>query len=287
MAGESDEGTGRTPDPERADGVTAGTSPRVDTRRRVEDHLAVVLNGIGSIDPIELTLLDAQGLTLAEDVVAPHALPAFESADTDGYAVRAVDVHGATPDAPVVLPVVGDVLAGAKSVSGMGPGLAMRIMTGAPMPAGADAVVELEDTDRGVARVGIRAAVPSGYALRRTGEDMPAGVVALGIGAALGPQQIGLLAALGRDRVVVRPRPRIVVISTGNELVEVGHVPGFGQISDANSYLLAAAAREAGADAYRVGIVPDDHTRLMDVLEAQLTRADIIVTSGGVSTGHL
>ena len=263
----------------------SGPARPVDTRRRLDDHLAKVLSSIGSIDPIELTILDAQGLTLAEDVRAPRALPGFDNSAVDGYAVRAVDLQSAREDRPVVLPVVGDVIAGARSVSGMGPGLAMRIMTGAPLPAGADAVVRIEDTDRGVARVGIRVAAQSGTAVRRAGEDMPAGQLALGVGAALGPQQIGLLAAVGRDRVLVHPRPRVVVISTGNELVEVGQAPGFGQVSDANSYLLAAAARDAGAEAYRVGIVPDDHVALMDALESQLLRADIIVTSGGVSMG--
>ena len=266
-------------------GHASGRPGLVDTRRRLEDQLAKVLSSIGSIDPIELTILDAQGLTLAEDIRAPRALPGFDNSAVDGYAVRAVDLRSAREDRPVILPVVGDVIAGARSVSGMGPGLAMRIMTGAPLPAGADAVVRIEDTDRGVARVGIRVAAQSGTAVRRAGEDMPAGQLALGVGAALGPQQIGLLAAVGRDRVLVHPRPRVVVISTGNELVEVGQTPGFGQVSDANSYLLAAAARDAGAEAYRVGIVADDHVALMDLLESQLLRADIIVTSGGVSMG--
>jgi molybdopterin molybdotransferase len=253
-------------------------SQPVDGRRRLDDQLAKVLSAITTIEAIELTILDAQGLTLAEDVRSPRALPGFDNSAVDGYAVRAVDIGAARDSAPVVLPVVGDVIAGARSVSGMGPGLAMRIMTGAPMPAGADAVVRIEDTDRGVARVGIRVAAGSGTAVRRAGEDMPAGQMALGDGAALGPQQIGLLAAIGRDRVLVH-------ISTGNELVEVGQTPGFGQVSDANSYLLVAAARDAGAEAYRVGIVSDDHAQLMDVLESQLLRADIIVTSGGVSMG--
>ena len=275
-------------DEERASGENAAeeTTPvKVDTRRSVDDHLATVLSGIGGVDPIELTLLDAQGLLLAEDVAADHPLPSFDNSAMDGYAVRSVDVRDASAEKPVVLPVVGDVIAGGRSVSGMGPGLAMRIMTGAPIPAGADAVVPLEDTDRGVARVSVRRSVRTGDSVRRTGEDLTLGNVALTAGSAIGPQQIALLAALGRARVLVRPRPRVLVISTGSELVDVGKEPGFGQITDANSYLLTAAARDAGAASYRVGIVPDDHERLMDVLESQLLRADVLVTSGGVSMG--
>jgi molybdopterin molybdotransferase len=161
----------------------------------------------------------------------------------------------------------------------------MRIMTGAPIPPGADAVIPLEDTDRGVARVAIHRPVRTGECIRRAGDDLAAGEVALGPGAAIGPQQIALLAATGHDRVLVRPRPRVVVISTGSELIEVGKVPGFGEVVDANSYMLAAAARDAGADAYRVGIVPDDHALLLDTLDSQLLRADVIITSGGVSMG--
>ncbi|MDQ1731297.1 MAG: molybdopterin molybdotransferase [Pseudonocardiales bacterium] len=253
--------------------------------RPVAEQLARVLDGIGTVDPIQLTLLDAQGLLLAEQIVADRPLPGFDNSAMDGYAVRAVDLREASEAKPVVLPVVGDVVAGARSVSGMGPGLAMRIMTGAPIPPGADAVVPLEDTDRGVARVAINRSVRSGECVRRAGEDLAAGAVALGPGAAIGPQQIALLAATGHDRVMVRPRPRVVVISTGSELVDVGKTPGFGEVSDANSYMLAAAARDAGADAYRVGIIPDDHAKLLDVLDSQLLRADMIITSGGVSMG--
>ena len=253
--------------------------------RTVDEHLEKVLGGLGSIDPIELTLLDAQGLLLAESVDSEVPLPGFDNSAMDGYAVRAVDTRSATPDQPVVLPVVGDVAAGATTRSGMGPGLAMRIMTGAPIPAGADGVIPLEDTDRGVARVAIRRPVRNGECIRRAGEDLPAGAPALGAGAALGPQQIALLAAIGRDRVLVRPRPRVLVISTGSELVELGHKPGFGEVSDSNSYLLTAAARDAGADARRYGIVADDHATLLDVLESQLMRADLLLTTGGVSMG--
>jgi molybdopterin molybdotransferase len=256
-----------------------------DRLRTVDEHLSVVLDGIGSIDTIELTLLDAQGLLLAENIRADFPLPSFDNSAMDGYAVRAIDTRNATREEPVRLQVVGDVAAGAKSRSGMGPGLAMRIMTGAPIPAGADAVIPLEDTDRGLARVAINRPVHTGECIRRSGEDIAAGAPALGAGAALGPQQLGLLAAIGRDRVVVRPRPRVIVLSTGSELVEVGRTPAFGEVIDSNSYMIAAAAKDAGADARRIGIVPDDHAKLLDALESQLLRADFLVTTGGVSMG--
>jgi molybdopterin molybdotransferase len=256
-----------------------------DRLRSVDEHLATVLDGIGSIDPIELTLLDAQGLLLAESVSTSVDLPGFDNSAMDGYAVRAVDTKYASFDEPVALPVVGDIAAGAKTRGGMGPGLAMRIMTGAPIPTGADAVIPLEDTNRGVARVEVRRPVRNGECIRRAGEDLLAGAPALGAGAALGPQQIALLAAIGRDRVLVRPRPRVLVISTGSELVEVGQKPGFGEVSDANSYLISAAAKDSGADARRYGIVTDDHSTLLDVLESQLLRADLLITTGGVSMG--
>ena len=258
---------------------------RDDRLRTVDEHLAIVLDGIGSLDPIELNLMDAQGLILAENVITDVPLPGFDNSAVDGYAVRAVDTKGAEEDKPITLPVVGDVAAGDRAMSGMGAGVSMRIMTGAPIPTGADAVIPLEWTDRGLAQVAIRQSARSGTSIRRAGEDLPAGAPALAAGAALGPQQIALLAAIGRDRVAVRPRPRVLVVSTGSELVEVGHPVGFGEVPDANSYLLAAAARDAGADAYRVGIVPDDHTKLLDVLESQLLRADVLVTTGGVSMG--
>ncbi|MDQ6848478.1 MAG: molybdopterin molybdotransferase MoeA [Actinomycetota bacterium] len=256
-----------------------------DRLRTVDEHLSIVLDGIGSIDPIELTLLDAQGLLLAENIATDVPLPGFDNSAMDGYAVRAVDTRDARLDDPANLAVIGDIAAGARTRGGMGPGLAMRIMTGAPMPAGADAVIPLEDTDRGVARVAIHRPVRGGECVRRAGEDLPAGASALAAGAALGPQQIGLLAAIGRDRVTVRPRPRVIVISTGSELVDLGHKAGFGEVFDANSYLVAAAAKDAGADAWRFGIVPDDHAQLLDVLESQLLRADLLITTGGVSMG--
>ncbi|WP_375487903.1 gephyrin-like molybdotransferase Glp [uncultured Jatrophihabitans sp.] len=256
-----------------------------DRLRTVDEHLALVLDGIGTIDPIELTLLDAQGLLLAENVRSDFPLPSFDNSAMDGYAIRAIDTREASAQEPVSLRVVGDIAAGASSRSGMGPGLAMRIMTGAPIPAGADAVVPVEDTDRGMAKVAIRRPVHTGQFLRRAGEDLAAGSPALAAGAALGPQQLALLAAIGRDRVTVRPRPRVIILSTGSELIEVGQRPSFGEVIDSNSYMIAAAAKDAGADARRVGIVTDDHAKLLDALESQLLRADVLVTTGGVSMG--
>jgi molybdopterin molybdotransferase len=249
--------------------------------RTVADQLAAVLAVVRPLAPIELGLLDAHGCVLAEDVVAPAPLPGFDNSAMDGYAVRAEDVT----EVPVILPVVGDVAAGPASPLRVQPGVCVRIMTGAMMPAGADAVVPLEWTDGGVAKVRIDQRPDPGAYIRRAGEDVAVGEVVLTAGTHLGAAQIGLAAAVGRSRLVVRPRPRVVVLSTGSELVEPGEPVGPGQIRDSNSPALTAAAIEAGAIAYRVGIVPDDPRRLADTLEDQLVRADVIVTSGGVSVG--
>jgi molybdopterin molybdotransferase len=185
----------------------------------------------------------------------------------------------------VVLPVVGDIAAGSVTPYTVQPGLCVRIMTGAPVPPGADAIVPLEWTDGGIAQVSIRQAAQPGAHIRTAGEDVPPGTTVLSAGMHLGAQQVGLLAAVGRERVSVRPRPRVVVLSTGSELVDPGQALTTGKIPDANSTLLTAAALEAGAIAFRVGIVPDDPRVLIDTLEDQLIRADLVVTSGGVSVG--
>jgi molybdopterin molybdotransferase len=253
--------------------------------KSVDEHLASVLLGIGPLSALELTLLDAHGCVLAEDVSAPHPLPPFDNSAMDGYAVRAVDVTTASEASPVTLPVVGDIAAGSVTPYSVQPGLCVRIMTGAPMPPGADAVVPQEWTDEGLAQVAIRQPVEVGRHVRRAGEDVVPGTVVLTAGTHLGATQVGLLAAVGRDRVLARPRPRVVVLSTGSELVDPGQPLTPGKIPDANSTLLTAAAHEAGAMAYRVGIVPDDPRQLLDTLEDQLIRADLVLTSGGVSVG--
>ncbi|GAA3064056.1 molybdopterin molybdotransferase MoeA [Streptomyces roseofulvus] len=270
----------------------------------VDEHLADILATVRPLDPIELPLLDAQGCVLVEDVTVPAALPPFDNSSMDGYAVRVADVAGATGEFPAVLTVVGDVAAGAGGLPEVGPGQAARIMTGAPLPPGAEAVVPVEWTDGGTgegAATGMRAAsaAPEGAAgevrvhraaeagahVRRAGSDVRAGELALAAGTVLGPPQLGLLAAIGRGTVRVRPRPRVVVLSTGSELVQPGEELGPGQIHDSNSFALAAAARDAGALAYRVGAVADDAESLRATIEDQLIRADLLVTTGGVSVG--
>lgn len=274
-----------------------GPVPRMWT---VDEHLADVLGQITPLPAIELRLLEAQGCRLDEDVVAAGDLPPFDNSSMDGYALRTTDTAGATAEYPSVLAVVGDIAAGAGELPKVGPGQAARIMTGAPMPPGAEAVAPVEWTDGGTGtgraadsmaapvadeEVRVLRPVSEGAHIRRRGSDITAGDEVLRAGTLLGPTQIGLLAAIGRGTVRVRPRPRVVVLSTGSELVQPGEPVGPGQISDSNSFTLTAAARDAGAIAYRVGGVPDDPAVLRAILEDQLGRADLIVTSGGVSVG--
>lgn len=253
--------------------------------KSVDQHLSELLEGIEAISPLDLQLLDAHGCILAEAVVAGVDLPSFDNSSMDGYAVRVADVASASETNPVKLPVVGDIAAGSQAAYSVQPGLSTRIMTGAPIPAGAEAVVPIEWTDQGLASVTITRAPKPGQYIRRAGEDVRSGELVLDSGTRLGPGQIGLLAAVGRDRVKVRPRPRVVIISTGSELVEPGQPTRTGQIHESNSYILTTAAREAGATVFRVGIVPDEPHKLMDAIEDQLIRADLVLTSGGVSVG--
>ena len=251
----------------------------------VQEHLDRILATVKVIRPFEQGVLDAQGCVLAEDVAARGSLPGFTNSAMDGYAVHAADVAGASPDAPVVLPVVNDIAAGNTAPLSLAPGQTMRIMTGAPMPRGADAVVPVEATDGGVVRVHVSAPSVVGQHVREEGDDVRAGDVVLRRGTLLGPGQIALLAAAGLSRIRVVPRPRVVILSTGDELVEVGGHPAFGQIIDSNSVMLSAAVTAVGATPFRVGGVPDDARVLKDTLEGQLVRADAIVTTGGVSMG--
>jgi molybdopterin molybdotransferase len=251
----------------------------------VEEHLDRVLATVRPLEPIELRLMDAHGCVLAEDVVASQPLPLFDNSAMDGYALRAEDVATATPDAPVTLHVLADIAAGSAPLLAVGPGTCARVMTGAPLPRGADTVVPQEWTDGGLAQVSVRHAARPGDYVRRTGEDVASGTLVLPSGTPLAAPQVALLAALGRRNVLATPRPRVVVISTGNELVEPGSPLQPGQVPDANGYALAAAVREAGGVAYQAGIVPDDSRRLIDTIEDHLIQADVVITTGGVSVG--
>jgi molybdopterin molybdotransferase len=253
--------------------------------RPVEEHLDSILEVIEPMAPSHLQLLDAHGCLLAEDVTAEGDLPAFDNSAMDGYAVRIADVAGASEEFPAVLPVVDDIAAGSVGAQRIVPGVCARIMTGAPVPPGAEAVVPVEWTDGGQTTVRISRGADAGANIRRRGGDVTAGELLLERGQRLDAPQIGLLAAVGRDRVRVRPRPRVVVFSTGDELVEPGLPLSGGAIHESNSYLLTTAAREAGAIAYRVGILSDDPEKLLSAVEDQLVRADLVVTTGGVSAG--
>jgi molybdopterin molybdotransferase len=253
--------------------------------KTVDQHLDDCLAAVRPLDVIDLQLLDAHGCILAEDVTAPTSIPSFDNSSMDGYAVRVAEVAGASEQSPVELPVTGDIPAGRPASFSMQPGSTMRIMTGAPVPQGADAVVPVEWTDGGLATVRISREPAPGAHVRLVGSDVRAGEHVLAAGTRLGPTQIGLLAAVGRDRVVCHPKPRVVVLSTGTELVEPGQSLKPGQINESNSFAITAAAREAGALAFRVGIVGDDPKQLIDTVEDQLIRADVVVTTGGVSAG--
>ena len=248
-------------------------------------HLRRCLDAVRPLDAVDLALLEALDGVLAEDVVSPLDLPGFDNSAMDGYAVHVRDVAGASEASPVRLPVAGDIPAGVTRQTRLAPGQVVRIMTGAPMPEGAEGVVPVEASDGGVHEVELRAAAAPGQHVRRAATDVRAGDVVLAAGSLLGPAQLALLAAVGRARVSVHARPRVVVLSTGSELVALGEQPGFGQVVDSNGLMLAAAVLDAGADLHRVGRARDDADTFLASLTAQLEQADLVVTTGGVSAG--
>ncbi|RNL62410.1 molybdopterin molybdenumtransferase MoeA [Nocardioides marmoriginsengisoli] len=251
----------------------------------VDEHLALILDRIHELPAYDQPLLETLGLPVVADIISPLSLPNFDNSAMDGYAVVFRDVAAATPANPVHLPVVGEIAAGQTKIFAISPGTAVRIMTGAPIPAGCDAVVPVEHTDNGVAKVLISQAPTEGQHIRRAGEDVRAGDVILKAGDRIDARKVGLLASVGLGRVATRPRPRVVIMSTGSELVEPGDTLGRDSIYDSNSYLLAATAKHAGAIAYRVSAAPDDPATFTEALSDQLVRADLVVTSGGVSKG--
>jgi molybdopterin molybdotransferase len=283
--------------------------------RSVEEQQARVSAAAVAPRPVRVAIAEAQGLLCAEEVITERPLPGFDQAAIDGYAVRSVDLLGVgqlgvgksapveehadddlralntVPDEAgessqarggVTLPVIGSIEAGVRTPSRLQPGQAARVQTGAPLPTLADAVLPLRWTDGGQSRVRVLRGVPSGAYVRRTGDDVQPGDVAVRAGTVIGAAQVGLLAAVGRERVLVHPRPRVSVLAMGGELVDISRTPGNGQVYDVNSYALAAAARDAGAEVNRVGIVSNDAGELGEVVEGQVNRAEIVVIAGAV-----
>jgi molybdopterin molybdotransferase len=250
----------------------------------VAEALDRVLAGVPVLPAETLPLSMALGRVLAEPVVAGREIPPWDNSSMDGYAVRAADLHGASPDRPVTLTVVGEVAAGSIAREGIAPGQAYRILTGAPLPSGSDAVVPQEEVERAGTQVVLTRPVEPGAYVRPRGEDIRQGDRMLEPGTELRPAALGVLAALGHARVRVYQRPRVAVLSTGDELVAPDSPLGPGQIPDSNSYTLAGLAAEAGAVPQALGIAPDRREVLVERLRQGL-EADVLVSSAGVSVG--
>lgn len=271
--------TGSHHDAARDAGV--GSNARVP----LADYLAGVLRGLRPLPPLDLEITAAHGNVLAEDVVGPGPVPAFDHSAIDGYAARFDDISDAQPGRPVRLSVVGDLVASSWRPVRLTPGTCFSVAAGALMPVSADVVVPPGMTDQGMAAVEVYHPTKRGHGVRRAGDELPAGAVLARAGAYVTPPLVAVLAASGIGHVVVRPSPRVVVIATGDELVDVGRASQPGQVVDANSHALTAAAAEAGAHAYRVGICDDDPEGLRGLLDDQMLRADLIITTGGTGTG--
>lgn len=232
---------------------------------------------------LDVLLGDTLGATLAQDLVAATDLPLEPLAARDGYAVVSADVARAHPDVPVVLPVSHDASFDSRGPRRHVARAAARIPSGAPLPQGADAVVALADTDRGVARVAITREVKPGEGVRPAGFDAKAGDVIARSGTRMGPRQVAVAAALGKSRLHVRPVPRVVIMAVGDELIEPGATRYGGGVPESTTHMLAALVAETGAKPYRVGAVPDDPLLLRAALEDHLVRADVVITTGGLS----
>ena len=257
--------------------------------RSVEEHQQVIAGLVQSRPPVTTAPGDALGLVLAADIVAALSLPGFDNSAMDGFAALATDIAAASTENPVTLPVTDDIPAGRTDTQPLKPGTAQRIMTGAPLPPGATTVVPVESTDADFStssrQVQIRAATRDGQHIRRAGEDVAAGTTVLRAGQLLTPAALGLVAALGLAEVSVLPRPRVLVMSTGTELVAPGTPLLPGQIYESNAVMLAAAVRDAGAEVIASVMVGDDVAAFRAALDAHAGQADLIITTGGVSAG--
>ncbi len=260
---------------------------------RVEEALERVMADIHPLKPARVSLTDANGLVLSEDVHSAISIPPLPNSAMDGYAVRAEDVVGARRDAPCVLPVIGEIAAGAPPTPAVVPGVAVRIMTGAPLPPGADAVVRFEDTDEEVRRrdgallnaITIYASPRAGTSVRAAGEDVHAGEIVLTRGTALTPARLGVLASVGMATVPVFPRPRVAILASGNEIATPGEELNIGHIYDINTYTIQGLVQQMGGSARPLGIARDTEGSVREHV-AQAREADFLITSAGVSVGY-
>jgi molybdopterin molybdotransferase len=252
----------------------------------VEDARDKVLAQVHPLAPLQLPLVEAVGCVLADDALAEHDMPSFASSAMDGYAVRADDVAGASPASPIELKLVGRARIGRRPQGTVGAGEAIPIATGAPIPAGADSIVPVENTEDEGDLVRIFEGSMPGRHVRPVGEDLRAGTTLVRAGTRLGAPELGLLANNGIAHPVVHPRPRVIVLSTGDELIPPTDEPDFGQVRDANAYTIFAALREAGASPVLGGIVRDDVDQLRETILSGAIQADAFISSGGVSVGE-
>jgi molybdopterin molybdotransferase len=250
----------------------------------VDAALETILRAMRPLGAERVPIADALGRVIVEDVVSPRDLPPWDNSSVDGYAVVAADLGGATPERPVGLAVIEEIPAGRMPEHKVAPGSAARIMTGAPMPAGADAVVMVEDTALEGGRVLVRAAVERGESVRARGQDVRAGTVVIPAGRRARPAEVGMLASLGRAAVSVGRRPRVGILATGDELADLGDAERPDRIFNANSYAVAAQAAEAGGVAVLLGIARDRPDDLRERLRS-LDGLDLLVVCGGVSVG--
>lgn len=255
-------------------------------RRDVAAQRDYLVSLVEPLPAFGMQLLDALGLPLCEDLTADQAMPTVDLAMVEGYAVAPAEVAGATPADPVVLPLAGEIGIGEEATGETPTGSCVRLVAGAPLPRGTAAVVPLEHAELRGDDVAVTLAVEPGQYVRAAGSDIAAGETLLRQGDRLNARLAGMLAGAGIDRVMARPRPRVVVIATGAELVEPGHrLRSAADTYDATSYLLAAAARDLGATVFRVGAYTRDPAELREILTDQLIRADLLITTGGVSEG--
>jgi len=244
-----------------------------------------VLGSIARLEEVEVPLLDALGMNLAEDAVAADDIPPFDNSAMDGYAVRGEDIAAASTENPVALHVLGDLAAGYTTDAVVQGGQAIRIMTGAPLPGGADTVVPVESTRSEDGGVLILENLATGTHVRRAGEDVKTGEAVIAAGTEVCPAELGMLASLGYARVRCFRRAVAGIISTGDELVGVGEELAPGKIRDSNSYTTYGMVRDAGAEPLRLGVIGDDAAALERAITANLDRVDLFITSGGVSVG--